>query len=126
MSRYASFSFPHVEAAIDEKFYPDTISTDQYNRHVDSNPQHDLPRTMSKFLAAGMPEAEVFARTTARPAELLGLKGEVGTLEVGACADLAILRWNEEGELRDCNDVERPGGCWEPLATVRAGKMVEK
>lgn len=121
-----SFSFPHVEAAIAENFYPDTISTDQYNRHVDSNPQHDLPRTMSKFLAAGMPEAEVFARTTARPAELLGLKGEVGTLEVGACADLAILRWNEEGELRDCNDVERPGGCWEPLATVRAGKMVEK
>ncbi len=37
------------------------------------DPQHDLPRTMSKFIAAGMSETEVFARATLRPAELLGL-----------------------------------------------------
>ena len=39
------------------------------------DPQHDLPRTMSKFIAAGMSETEVFARATLRPAELLGLLG---------------------------------------------------
>ena len=119
-----SFSFAHAEPAIAEGFYPDTVSTDQYLRHVGSDPQHDLPRTMSKFIAAGMPEAEVFARATARPAELLGLNGEAGTLAPGACADLAVLHWNEEGRLRDTLDVERPGGCWEPLATVRAGQLV--
>jgi dihydroorotase len=119
-----SFSFAHAEPAIAERFYPHTVSTDQYNRHLGSDPPHDLPRTMSKFIAAGMPETEVLARATARPAELLGLKGETGTLAAGACADLAVLQWNEEGRLRDVLDVERPGGCWEPLATVRAGRLV--
>ena len=119
-----SFSFEHAEAAMAEGFYPDTVSTDQYNRHLGSDPPHDLPRTMSKFIAAGMPETEVLARATARPAELLGLKGEAGTLAPGACADLALLQWNEEGRLRDCRDVERAGGCWEPLATFRAGQLV--
>ena len=79
---------------------------------------------MSKFIAAGMPEAEVLASATARPAELLGIEGEAGTLAPGACADLAVLQWNEEGRLRDTLDVERPGGCWEPQATVRAGQLV--
>ena len=119
-----SFSFPIAEAAIAEGFYPDTVSTDQYNRHVGSDPQHDLPRTMSKFIAAGMPEAEVFERATLRPADLLGLTGEVGTLAAGACADIAILRWNENGRLKDVQDIERQGGCWEPLSTIRAGKIV--
>ena len=119
-----SFSFPIADAAIAEGFYPDTVSSDQYKRHVGSDPQHDLPRTMSKFIAAGMPETEVFARATSRPAELLGLKGEVGSLAAGACADIAILRWNENGRLKDVQDMERPGGCWEPLVTVRAGKIV--
>jgi dihydroorotase len=119
-----SFSFPIVETAIGEGFYPDTVSSDQYKRHVGSDPQHDLPRTMSKFIAAGMPEAEVFARATSKPAELLGLQGEVGTLAAGACADITVLKWNEEGRLRDVQDIARSGGCWEPLNTVRAGEVV--
>ena len=73
-----SFSFQIADIAIAEGFFPDTISTDQYNRHVGSDPQHDLPRTMSKFIAAGMSETEVFARATLRPAELLGLHGAGG------------------------------------------------
>ena len=65
-----------------------------------------------------------FKEPTLRPAELLGLKGEAGTLAAGACADLTVLRWNEEGRLRDANDVARPGRCAEPVATVRAGRLV--
>jgi len=119
-----SFAWPVVEAAIAAGFYPDTVSTDQYNRHVESRPQHDLPRTISKIIAAGLPEREAFTRATVRPAELLGLAGEVGTLSVGACADLAVLRFNEEAlPLRDVTGAERPGGCWEPLMTVRAGAV---
>lgn len=121
-----SFSFAHVEQAIAEDFFPDTISTDQYNAHVDADPPHHLPRTMSKYIAAGMPEAEVFARSTARPAELLGLKGEAGTLAPGACADIAVLRWNPDGRLADVLGVERPGGSWEPLATVKSGNPVDQ
>ena len=51
------------------------------------------------------PEPEIFARVTVRLAELLGLQGESGTLAAGTCADLAVLRWNEDGRLRD-------GGGW--------------
>ena len=121
-----SFSFPVAEASIAEGFLVDTVSTDQYNRHVGSRPQHDLPRTMSKLIAAGMAEAEVFARATARPAEVLGLRGEVGTLAPGACADLAVLRWNEEAPpLRDVSGEERLGGCWEPVTTIRGGQVVD-
>ena len=120
-----SFSFPIAEASIAQGFLVDTVSTDQYHRHVDSLPQHDLPRTMSKLIAAGMPAREVFARATAHPAAVLGLAGEIGTLAAGACADLAVLSWNEKAlPLSDVNGQERPGGCWEPLATVRGGRVV--
>ena len=68
-----SFHFDVAEVAIANGFLPDTISTDQYIRHVDSNPQHDLPRTLSKLLAAGMTEADALARVTVRPAEFLGI-----------------------------------------------------
>ena len=120
-----SFSFPVAEAMIAEGFLPDTVSTDQYNKHVGSDPQHDLPRTISKLMAAGMEEADAFERATARPAELLGLGGEVGTLAVGACADVSVLRWNEQAApLVDVNREGRPGGCWEPVQTIRAGKPV--
>lgn len=121
----ASFSFPVAEAAIADGFLPDTISTDQYNQHLNKRPTHDLPRTMSKLIAAGMSENEVLVRTTANPAKHLGLAGEIGTLAPGSCADITVIRWNEESSpLQDVNGIQRPGGCWEPIFTVRAGKIV--
>lgn len=117
-----SFCFDVAEQAIAQGFLPDTISTDQYVRHVGSLPQHDLARTLSKFLAIGMAEADAWVRVTQRPAQVLGLAGEVGSLAPGACADLTILNWNADAlSLRDVNGAERPGGCWEPLFTVRGG-----
>lgn len=120
-----SFSFPVAEAALRDGFQPDTIATDRYAKHDGLWPPHDLPRTMSKLLAAGMPEGDVFAAVTIRPARILGLEQEVGTLRPGACADLAILGWNDQAPpLVDVDGVRRPGGCWEPLLTVRAGRVV--
>ncbi len=121
-----SFDFETAETAIASGFPPDTISTDQYKRHVGSSPQHDLPRTISKVVAAGMSEADALTRATARPAEVLGLAGEVGTLATGACADLAVLRWNPDAvPLVDVAGVERLGGCFEPVLTVRGGQVVD-
>ncbi|MDA1049209.1 MAG: hypothetical protein O3C40_01845 [Planctomycetota bacterium] len=120
-----SFSFRVAEAAVADGFYPDTISTDQYARHVGSQPRHDLPRTMSKFVAAGMTKHEVFARVGARPAEILRLAGEVGTLAPGACADVTLLANNDSAApLIDSHEARRPGGCWEATLVVRAGKVV--
>ena len=121
----ASLDFEVAEAAIDQGFLPDTISTDVYRRHVGSSPVHDLPRTISKMLAVGLPEPEAFSRATARPAGVLGLSGEVGTLAPGSCADVAVLRWNRQAApLVDVSGATRPGGCWEPVATVRGGRLV--
>jgi dihydroorotase len=117
-----SFSFRVAEAAFAAGFYPDTISTDHYAAHVGAHPPHNLPRTMSKFLAAGMPEYEVFARVGARPAEILGLSGEVGTLTPGSCADLTVLEMNHASvPLIDTCQQTRPGSCWETRLVVRAG-----
>ena len=120
-----SFAFETAEIAISDGFLPDTISTDQYASHVGSNPQHDLPRTMSKLVAAGMDETDAFTRVTKRPAEVLGLAGEVGTLAPESCADLCVLRWNEDpAPLVDVEGQTRPGGCYEPVTTIRAGKVI--
>lgn len=114
-----------AEAALADGFPPDTISTDQYRRHVGSSPQHDLPRTMSKLIAAGMSELDAFAAATLRPAAVLGLVGEVGTLRPGSSADLCGLRWNADAApLVDTEGVSRPGGCWEPVCVVRAGEVI--
>jgi dihydroorotase len=122
----ASFSFPVAEAAIREGFWPDTISTDQYKRHVGLTPQHDLPRVVSKLMAAGLPEADALARATLRPAQILSLSHEIGTLHCGACADLTILQWSAAAPpLRDVRGAERPGGCFEAALTVRAGVPIE-
>jgi len=121
----SSFSFAVAARAGAQGFWPDTISTDRYRRHLDVRPRHDLPRTLSKLIAVGMPEPDAFAGATTRAAAILGLDGEAGTLSPGASADLVALRWNAgAGPLRDTAGAERPGGAWEPLLTVRAGALI--
>ena len=123
----ASFDFTVAETAIAADFLPDTISTDAYARHVGMDPPHDLPRTMAKLMAAGVPESEVFSAVTRRPAALLGLDREIGTLAPGACADLAVLKWRDDASpLVDVHGVRRAGGCWDPVLTVRAGEIVDE
>ena len=120
-----SFDLGVAEAGIAQGFLPDTVSADFYIRHVEEDPGHDLPRTISKMMAVGMSETDALERVTARPAQILGLSGEVGTLAPGACADLAVLRWNSDGPpLADVTGATRSGGCWEPVLTVRAGEVV--
>ena len=44
---------------------------------------------------------------------------------MGAVADLSILRWRETPrDLADVSGALRRGGCWEPVATIRAGELV--
>jgi dihydroorotase len=121
----ASFDFRIAEAALADDFPPDTISTDQYRRHVGSTPQHDLPRTISKLIAAGMPERDAFAAATSRPAAILGFAGEIGTLKPGSSADLCALRWDAAAPaLVDTEGGTRRRGCWEPVFVVRGGEVI--
>jgi len=120
-----SFDFGVAEAIIAEGFLPDTISTDIQRRHVGLEPQHDMPLVMSKMIAAGMPESQALMRATANPAKAIGMSGEIGTLAPGACADLAVLRWDsDQTPLMDSAGVSRMGGRFEPVLTVRGGELV--
>ncbi|WP_127503161.1 amidohydrolase/deacetylase family metallohydrolase [Actinoplanes solisilvae] len=82
------FAFDVLERQLDLGLAPHTISTDLHCRSV-AGPVFDLPTTMAKLLAVGLPLADVLDMVTARPARALGLPG--GSLEVGAPADLAVF-----------------------------------
>jgi len=122
----SSFAFPIAEAMLADGFYPDTISTDQYSAHIGSDPPHSLPLMMSKLIAAGMPEPEVFARVGPRPAAILGLTNESGALTPGTCADLTVLAKKvASAPLLDCRGSTRTGPLWEPVCVIRAGTVIE-
>ncbi len=121
----ASFDFEVAEMALRDGFPPDTISTDLQKGHIGRRPVHDLPLVMSKLLAAGMAESDIFAAATLEPAKILGLAGETGALRVGAAADLTLLQWDPRGSpLTDAVGQTRSGGRWEPAATVRSGNLI--
>ena len=120
-----SFDFNVAETALQDGFAPDTISTDLQARHQGQTPIHDLPLVMSKLRAAGMTEGDILAAVTSKPADILSLPDEIGSLAVGSCADLTVLRWNDTDEdLVDVNGHRRSGGRWQPKLTVRAGQPV--
>lgn len=91
-----SFAFDVLETQLAAGLVPATVSSDLHARCL-YGPAFDLPATMSKLLAVGMPLPQVVAAATTRPAEVLRLGSGAGTLRVGAPADLAVFRV-EEGE----------------------------
>jgi dihydroorotase len=90
-----SFGFSVAEAMMAQGVIPDAISTD-IHQMARQGPAFDMPTTMSKFLALGMSLPDVIERATVRPARAVGLD-HVGTLAVGAVADVAVFRL-EEGD----------------------------
>lgn len=91
-----SFAFEVGEALIAQGHKPDVISSDIHQLSV-NGPLFDLPTCLSKFLALGMSVPEVIRAATVRPAEVLGLQDEIGTLRPGMPADVALFTL-EEGE----------------------------
>ena len=93
-----SFNFESARHALDDGFVADTISSDIYNLNV-NGPVYDMPTTMSKLMYLGMSLDDVLLRTTANPARIINRVPRLGTLEIGAPADIALLA-EEEGEFR--------------------------
>lgn len=91
---FGSFTWEVAERAFEQGIRPDTISTDLHVLNVDG-PVYDMPTTMSKFLLLGMSLYDVIRASTARPAEVLGKRDEMGTLKPGACADITIFKLEE-------------------------------
>ncbi len=85
-----SFVFRNAVPAVKAGFYPDSISTDQHTGSMNAQ-MMDMPTTMSKMLALGIPLTEVIRESTWNPAQLIK-HPELGHLSVGAPADVAV--WN--------------------------------
>ncbi|HZT84673.1 MAG TPA: amidohydrolase/deacetylase family metallohydrolase [Gaiellaceae bacterium] len=85
-----SFSYDTAEALMAAGRRPDVISTDLHQLSI-NGPAYDLPTCLSKFLHLGMSLPEVVRAATSRPAEVLGMQREVGTLGPGAVADVALF-----------------------------------
>lgn len=84
------FAFDVLEAQLAAGMPPHTVSTDLHGRSL-HGPAFDLPTTMAKLLAVGIPLAEVVAAAATGPARALGLPDGAGTLSVGAPADVAVF-----------------------------------
>ena len=54
-------------------------------------PVFGLPTTLSKFMQMGMSLGQVIEAATSTPARIFDLGEELGTLAVGAAADIAIF-----------------------------------
>jgi dihydroorotase len=91
-----SFNFEAARKALAAGFVADTISTDIYNSNV-NGPVFDLPTTMSKLMHLGMTFDDVLLRVTAAPAKIVNRVPLLGSLAVGAPADVALLQI-EDGE----------------------------
>ncbi len=102
-----SFSYQVAEAALAEGILPDVISSDIHQLSV-QGPMFDLPTTLSKFLNLGMALPNVIDRATRRPAAIG--RPDLGTLAVGAPADIAVFQL-EQGEytFHDVAMEARPG-----------------
>jgi dihydroorotase len=84
-----SLSFDIARAMLQAGFAPDTISSDIHDLNIDG-PVFDQATTLSKFLALGMPLADVVRATTAAPAAAIR-RPELGTLRVGSIGDATIF-----------------------------------
>jgi dihydroorotase len=85
-----SFGFDVAEALLAQDVRPHTLSTDVHQMSI-AGPMFDLPTTLTKFLHLGWSLPEVVEAATARPAQLMGVEREVGTLRPGAVADVALF-----------------------------------
>jgi dihydroorotase len=120
-----AFDFKVVRAAMDGGLPPDTISTDLHGLMAADNAVVDLPTTMTKFLALGMPFEDVIAACTSTPARVMGWADQIGRLEVGREADVAVLEIREEPtRLRDSVGAElTTDRRIAPRWTVRRGEV---
>jgi dihydroorotase len=119
-----SFVMRNAVPAVAQGFYPDTISTDLHTGSMNAGMQ-DLPTTMSKLLAMGMPLKEVIRASSWTPAQVIR-RTELGHLAVGAEADIAAFQlMTGEFSYADAYGARLPGKqrlfC---ELTLRAGRVV--
>ena len=90
-----SFDFTVAEVAIPGGCTPDTISSDMHVFSGNTPGMPFLPNVMSKFLAMGFTLEQVVSMATVAPATIINRAPKIGTLQVGAPGDVAIMELAE-------------------------------
>lgn len=118
-----SFDYTIAEAAIAQGCVMDTISSDVHVFSANTPGMPYLPWVMSKFLGMGYSLAQVVAMATQVPARVIGRVPKLGTLQVGAPADLSLLEL-VEGPVSfvDTRNNKREGKAYlKPAGTIAGG-----
>jgi dihydroorotase len=89
-----NLNFDVARKVLDQGLHPDGVSTDGH-RGNRAGPVYDLPTTMAKLMALGFSLNQVVEMATANAARLLGRSNELGTLRIGAAADISVLKIEE-------------------------------
>ncbi len=110
--------------AIQQKFLPDTISTDMHKNSI-MLPRATMTNVMSKFLAMGLTLDQVIERSTVNAAKAIR-RPDLGSIDEGGIADIAVLElqtgqfsWLDSGHGKLTSDKELR--C---VLTVRNGVIV--
>jgi dihydroorotase len=122
----ANFSFESAKTVLDQGFVPDTLSSDFTQMSRFAGPTHSMVECMSKMLAIGLPLGDVIAMSTSRPAAVLGIEEETGSLAVGYDADITLMELaNGDFLFRDVTGATHKGKqAFRPVSTVRAGEVM--
>jgi dihydroorotase len=118
-----SFDFTVAEPAIAQGGTPDTISSDIHVFSGNTPGMPYLPWVMSKFIAMGFSLEQVVAMATVNPAKVINRIPKLGTLEIGAPGDIAIMDVLEGPvSFVDTRNNKRDGRVFlKPVQTVSAG-----
>lgn len=119
-----SFDYTVAEPAIAQGLTPDTLGSDLHAASGNTPGMPYLPWVMSKFLNLGFTLEQVVSMATANPAKVIGKVDKLGTLQLGAPADVSILELVEQSvEFVDTRNNTRKGKAYlKPAHTVRAGR----
>ena len=119
------WSYPNLQNAFSQSFYPDIISSDLVRVSEYTRPGFSLLYAMSVNSAAGMPTEKILQSVTYTPVKSLGIEEKAGVIREGAPADVAIL------DIRDVKDktfTDNYGNSisgnklFVPLMTVKGGR----
>lgn len=118
-----SFDFTVADVAIPGGCAPDTISSDIHVFSGNTPGMPYLPWVMSKFMTMGYTLEQVVTMTTTAPAKIINRAPKIGTLQIGAPADVAIMQL-VEGPVSfvDTRNNKRDGNVYlKPVQTVING-----
>jgi len=115
-----------MKLALEQGFQPDYISSDlaMVNLHSIT---FDLPTTVSKIVASGLSLAEALTKCTYAPAAKMGREKEIGCIQKGGLADIAIFDMPTDDYIFEdfFNNKLKAKERIVPFMTIRKGEILE-